>query len=405
MPHLVVVGGSLAGLRAAEAARAAGHEGPVTLVGAEEHLPYDRPPLSKQLLAPGGTTEHAPLRTEEQLDALGVTLRLGAAATALDTAARQVVVGDAGLSYDALVVATGATPRTLPCALSRPRGVQVLRTRDDALALRRALDAGARTVVVGAGLVGLEVATAVRDRGAPVTVVELTEQPLARVAGPAAGLLVGLVRSAGIDLRVGTGVRALEQHHGTLTGVRLDDGSRLPADLLVVGIGAAPATAWLAGSGVEVDDGVLCDATLSTSAPGVWAAGDVARVGRRTEHWTAAHEQGRLAGANAAAWLRGEPQGELDGTPYVWSDLCGSKVQLLGETDGADAFEVVDGPDGTDGPWLALHGREGRLVGVLARDLPGRVMKFRRLLGTATLEEARALATSRPLPRARAHSA
>lgn len=405
MPHLVVVGASLAGLRAAEAARAAGHEGPVTLVGAEAHLPYDRPPLSKQLLAPGGPADVAPYRTRAQLAELGVTLRLGAAATALDTAAQEVVVDGTPLRYDALVVATGATPRTLACARSRPRGVHTLRTRDDALALRRALDAGARTVVVGAGLVGLEVATAVRDRGAPVTVVELSERPLSRVAGPVgAELLLELVRSAGIDLRVGTAVRALEQRGATLTGVRLDDGSRLPADLLVVGIGAEPATDWLAGSGVEVDDGVVCDATLRTSADGVWAAGDVARVGRRTEHWTAAHEQGRLAGANAAGWLRGEAPGELDLVPYVWSDLCGGKVQLLGETTGADAVEVVEGPGGTSGPWLALHGREGRLVGVLARDLPGRVMKFRRLLG-GSLGEALALARSRPLPDPRAQSA
>ncbi len=400
MARLLVVGASLAGLRAAEAARAAGHDGPVTLVGAEPHLPYDRPPLSKQLLAPDGPADIAPYRTAAELADLGVDLRLGEPATALDPHGRTVHVDGAALPYDTLVVATGASPRTLPCALSRPRGVVTLRTRDDALTVRAALDAGARTVVVGAGLVGLEVATAVRGRGAPVTVVESSPQPLARAVGHhAAGLLLSMVRASGVELRLGTGVAALQQRAGAVRGVRLHDGTELPADLLVVGIGADPATAWLEGSGVEVDDGVVCDRTLRTSIDGVFAAGDVARVGRRTEHWTAAHEQGNLAGRNAVAWLRGEPAAELSGVPYVWSDLCGSKLQLLGEATGADAAEVLLGPDGEHGPWLVLYAAAGRLVGVLGRDLPGRVMKFRRLLlAGAPREEALELARSRPLP-------
>lgn len=400
--HLVVVGASLAGLRAVEAARKAGHEGLVTLVGAEEHLPYDRPPLSKQLLAPGAG-DPAPYRSETELRELGVELRLGSPATALDTAARTVTVGGHDLAYDALVVATGATPRVLPGALLR--GVVTLRTRDDALALRAALDAGVPVAVVGAGFVGLEVASAVRSRGAEVTVLEASPHPLARTVGAeAADLLLALTRDSGVDLRTGVTVAGFDEVDGEVSGVRLGDGSRVPARLVVVGIGAAPAVDWLVGSGLALDDGVVVDATLA-AVDGVWAAGDVARVrgpgddtGRRVEHWTNAHEQGLLAGANAVAGLRGEPAREHVTVPYVWSDVHGAKVQLLGHAQGADRTEVLGTPAG---PWLVLYGRDGAFTGVLGRDLPGRVMKFRPLLARgAGFDDALEQARSKPLPAA-----
>ncbi len=306
MSTLVVVGASLAGLRAVETARREGHTGRVVLVGAEEHLPYDRPPLSKDGLAPGDdVVPH--LLDEAGMSALDVDLRLGTPATGLDVEGRSLHLGDDALPYDALVVATGAHARSLPSSVpghDLPH-VRVLRTLDDSRAVRSALDAGARTVVVGAGFIGSEVASAVRARGLPVTLLEAAPQPLVRALGEqVAGLLSALHPRHGTDLRLGTTV--VEVRPDT---VLLSDGTGLPADLVVVGAGATPTTGWLAGSGLVLDDGVLCDATLQ-AGPGVWAAGDVARWrtpdggSRRLEHWTAAAEQGALAARNAVTGAR-----------------------------------------------------------------------------------------------------
>lgn len=402
--HLVVVGASLAGLRAVEGARRAGHDGPVTLVGAEPHLPYDRPPLSKQLLAPDGDPETAlrPYRDEAALAELGVTLRLGSPATGVDLAGRTVRVGDDDVPYDDLVVATGSHARTLDLEGADAAGVVVLRTRDDAVAVRSALDGGERVVVVGAGFVGLEVASAVRARGAEVVVLEASPQPLARSVGPeAADLLVALTRDSGVDLRTGVSVSAFATRDGRVSGVRLDDGTVVEAGLVVVGVGAAPATGWLEGSGLALDDGVVVDPTLRSSDPHVWAAGDVARVRdadgtRRVEHWTNAHEQGLLVGANVVAAAREEPLRDHVTVPYVWSDVHDAKVQLLGTARDADRTEVLGA---ADGPWLVLYGRGDMLTGVLGRDVAGRVMKFRPLLVRgAGFDEALEQARSKPLP-------
>lgn len=402
--HLVVVGASLAGLRAVEGARRAGHDGPVTLVGAEPHLPYDRPPLSKQLLAPDGDPETAlrPYRDEAALAELGVTLRLGSPATGVDLAGRTVRVGDDDVPYDDLVVATGSHARTLDLEGADAAGVVVLRTRDDAVAVRSALDGGERVVVVGAGFVGLEVASAVRARGAEVVVLEASPQPLARSVGPeAADLLVALTRDSGVDLRTGVSVSAFATRDGRVSGVRLDDGTVVEAGLVVVGVGAAPATGWLEGSGLALDDGVVVDPTLRSSDPDVWAAGDVARVRdadgtRRVEHWTNAHEQGLLVGANVVAAAREEPLRDHVTVPYVWSDVHDARVQLLGTARDADRTEVLGA---ADGPWLVLYGRGDMLTGVLGRDVAGRVMKFRPLLVRgAGFDEALEQARSKPLP-------
>ena len=391
---VVVVGASLAGLRAVEAARRTGYDGRLVLVGAEEHLPYDRPPLSKALLEAGEPQAPTTYRTADELADLGVELRLGAPATGLDLTAREVLLGDERLAYDRLVVATGAHARPLPGpALA---GVHVLRTVEDALAVRAALDAGARTVVVGGGFIGSEVASAARSRRLPVTVVEAAPVPLVRAVGEqVAPAVAALHARAGTELRCGAGVLAVEGDE-RVERVVLTDGTVLPADLVVVGTGAVPSTGWLEGSGLVLDDGVVCDEALR-AAPGVWAAGDVARWRHggpgetvRLEHWTAAAEQGAHAGRSAADPSTAAP---FRTVPYAWSDLYGRRLQVVGTTAGADEVHVVGDVDGPS--WLALYRRGDRLAGAFAVDLPGRIMKHRRLIAaSASWDEALGLAAA-----------
>lgn len=398
--RLVVVGASLAGLRAVEAARRAGYDGELVLVGAEEHLPYDRPPLSKAFLDVEGSRGAGAVmtfRTEEQLrDELGVDLRLGRPATGLDTDAREVLVGDERLPYDGLVVATGSVPRWLPgtdpAGPDGPvEGVTQLRTLDDARAVRSALEAGARLVVVGAGFIGSEVASAARKRGLPVTVVEALDLPLTRSIGPEVGAVCAdLHRAAGTDLRLGVGVAGLETEPATGAGrrvraVRLDDGTVLPADLVVLGIGVRPATGWLEGSGVPLhpdDRGVVVDATLATGVPGVYAAGDVAHVANplydnehhRLEHWTNAADHGGAAARHLLDPAAAQP---VETVPYFWSDWYGHRLQFVG-TPRADEVRVVADDRESDGGFVALYRRADRVVGALVLDRPRDVMKLRR---------------------------
>lgn len=383
MDRLVVVGASLAGLRAVEAARRAGFAGRLTLVGAEEHVPYDRPPLSKGFLDAGAPATVRPYRTVDELTGdLGVELLLGAPADDLDTAARTVGVGDRTVPYDGLVVATGARPRTLPGAVG-VAGVHTLRTVEDATAVRRALDSGARTVVVGAGFIGSEVASAARKRGLPVTVVEAGPVPLSRSVGPEAGVVCAdLHRAHGTDLRLGVGVADVEVQDGRATGVRLVTGEVLPADLVVVGVGVAPATGWLERSGLplhEADRGVVCDATLWAGVPGVYAAGDVAHVPNpsydddltRLEHWTAAAEQGAAAARHVLDPGAAVP---LAPVPYFWSDWYGHRVQLVGSPRADEVHVAVPAEQG----FVGLYRRGDRVVGALTVDRPRDIMKLRR---------------------------
>lgn len=385
---LVVVGASLAGLRAVESARRTGYRGRIVLIGAEEHPPYDRPPLSKALLAPGAPARVEPLRTAAELRAdLGVELLLGAPATGVDTAARVVRAGEREIGYDALVIATGAVPRRLPGS-DGLAGVHALRTADDALAIRAALDRGARTVVVGAGFIGAEVASAARARGLAVTIVEAAELPLTRSVGPRAGsVCADLHRAAGTGLRLGSAVEGLESDGGAVTGVRLGTGEVLPADLVVAGIGVVPAADWLAGSGVprhERDGGVVCDATLATGVQGVYAAGDVAHVANplfggelmRLEHWTGAAEQGAAAARHALDPAAARP---LSPVPYFWSDWYGHRIQFVGTPHGDDVRVVVPAEAG----FTALYRRGGRITGALTVDRPREIMKYRRLIASA----------------------
>jgi NADPH-dependent 2,4-dienoyl-CoA reductase/sulfur reductase-like enzyme len=397
--HLVVVGASLAGLKAVEAARRSGFAGRITLIGAEAHLPYDRPPLSKDFLSPDRPAEPVTFRSAAELrEELDVRLLLAAPATGLDPQGRTVRVGGDTVDYDALVVATGAAARRLPGTEGLP-GVHVLRSLDDARAIRRALDGGARTVVVGAGFIGSEVASAARKRGLEATIVEALATPLVRAIGPDLGrALTGLHERHGTALRCGQGVAALEGD-GRVERVRLADGTVLEADLVVVGIGASPATGWLADSGLALDDGVVCDGFLRTSDPNVHAAGDVARWhnpqfdrSMRVEHWSAAAEQGARAARNAVRPDAAEPYATV---PYFWSDWYGSRIQFVGLA--GEEHAVVSGD--LDGEHFVALYREGdRLSGALTLNGQGHIMKYRRLIARgATFDEALEFARTGPV--------
>ncbi|MGW2291629.1 NAD(P)/FAD-dependent oxidoreductase [Streptomyces phaeochromogenes] len=382
--RLVVVGASLAGLRAVEGARRSGFTGSITLIGAEEHLPYNRPPLSKGYLAatpsaPASTT----FRAEAALrDELGVDLRLGAPATALDTDDRAVLVDDGVLiPYDALVIATGAVARVLP-GTEQLAGVHTLRTVDDAVTVRRALDGGARLVVIGAGFIGSEVASSARERGLSVTLLEAAEVPLRRALGDEMGVACAALHDrAGTDLRRGVGVREIRRDDDGLA-VELADGSTVRGDLVISGVGADPATSWLEGSGLELGNGVLCDQTLATSVPGVYAAGDVAHwhnplfeQSMRLENWTSAAEQGAAAAFNALHPQEAKPYSTV---PYFWSDWYKTRIQFVGLS-WADEVRVVTG-DPEDGRWVALYRTGERLTGALAIDHPTHTMKYRMMI-------------------------
>ncbi|HEY7106522.1 MAG TPA: FAD-dependent oxidoreductase [Acidimicrobiia bacterium] len=381
---VAVVGASLAGLRAVETLRRDGFDGRLVLVGAEPHLPYDRPPLSKGVLAGELQPADVALRrdTYEELD---LDLRLGRRAVALDVADRAVELDDGErVVADGIVLATGSVPRVLAGTPELP-GIHVLRDLDDALAIRAQLDASPRVVVVGAGFIGSEVAATCRLRGLDVTVLEALPAPLVRGLGPVLGMVCGeLHRDHGVDLRLGVGVAGFEGS-GRVERVRLDDGSAVDADLVVVGVGVAPATEWLASSGLTLDNGVVCDETL-LAAPGIVAAGDVTRWPNplfdgepmRVEHWTNASEQGVAAARRLLHGDGREPEAFAP-VPFVWSDQYDRKIQSAGAFRGDDEMEVVHGSL-ADRRFVAVFGRAGRLVGVLGFSMPAKVMQYRRMI-------------------------
>jgi NADPH-dependent 2,4-dienoyl-CoA reductase/sulfur reductase-like enzyme len=381
---VVVVGASLAGLRATETLRREGYDGRIVLVGAEPHLPYDRPPLSKQLLAGEWEPQELALR-RAPYDELEVELRLGVRATALDAAGRVLTLdGHESLPFDGALLATGATPRVLP-GTPELDGIFVLRTVDDALDLRARLDARPRVVVVGAGFIGSEVAATCRLRGLEVTVVEALPAPLVRGLGPVLGMVCGeLHRDHGVDLRLGVGVAAIEGD-GTVQRVRLDDGSAVDAEVVVVGVGVAPVTDWLDGSGLVLDNGIVCDETL-LAAPGIVAAGDVARWPNplfdgepmRLEHWTNAAEQG-VAAARRLLVPDGAEAEVYAPVPFVWSDQYDRKIQTVGHFRGDDEMEVVYGSL-EERRFVSVFGRTDRLVGALGFSMPAKVMQYRKMI-------------------------
>ncbi|MEU6320727.1 FAD-dependent oxidoreductase [Streptomyces sp. NPDC047009] len=394
---VVVIGSSLAGLSAVETLREAGYEGLLTLVGEEPHQPYDRPPLSKQLLLGTWEAAETALRPDGHLSRLGVEMHLGRRAVALDPAARTVTLDDGTpLAYAGAVIATGARPRRIPGVPDRD-GVHVLRSLDDALALRTALVARPRVVVAGAGFIGLEVAAAARAVGCEVTVLEPLRAPLTRVLGPVAGgRFAALHAERGVRVECGVGVSGV-RGAGRVEEVRLTDGRLVAADVLVVGAGVAPNTEWLDSSGLPVGDGVRCDVYCASGAAGVYAAGDVARWPNplfgeemRVEHWTNAVEQGRGAARNLIAELRGRP-GErrpFAPVPSFWSDQWGEKIQFAGRAaaEGRTAV-VLDEPDRRR--FALAYARGGTLRGALVVNAPRVMAVLRRLLAAgASLDDA-----------------
>jgi NADPH-dependent 2,4-dienoyl-CoA reductase/sulfur reductase-like enzyme len=387
MKTITIVGGSVAGIRSAEALRSAGYDGRLILVGDDTHRPYDRPPLSKAFLA-GSLDEDAIalLDADEEAD-LGLELRLGVPAARLDPAGGRIVLGDGtDVATDGVVVATGGRARRLPGS-DGVAGVHVLRTLDDAIALRRDLrDGSPRVAVVGGGFIGAEVASTCRAMGLDVTVLDGLPLPLAPVLGPRiARSCVALHAEHGTDLRPGVAVSGLAtvptaEGARRVLGVELGDGTTVAADVVVVGIGITPTTEWLEGSGLVLDNGVRTDAGMVTDLPNVVAVGDVARWtsgtgARRHEHWTSAGEQAGVAAANLLAGASGDtfrPSG------YVWSEQYGRMLQLAGHPSAHDRVDLLDGEPG-DGRFVARYvDGDGVTTGVFAMGDPRLFGRVRR---------------------------
>jgi 3-phenylpropionate/trans-cinnamate dioxygenase ferredoxin reductase subunit len=376
----VIVGGGLAATRTAEQLRRADYPGPITIVSDEVHLPYDRPPLSKEVLR--SEVDDVTLKPREFYDEHRITLRLGSAATGLDTTQQTVALDDGTeLDYDELVIATGLVPKRIP-AFPQLEGIRVLRSFDESLALRRHASDARRAVIVGAGFIGCEVAASLRRLGVDVVLVEPQPAPLASVLGTRIGELVArLHRSEGVDVRTEVAVHEV-RGHGHVDSVVLTDGTELATDLVVVGVGSRPATEWLQGSGVHVENGVICDAAGRTSAPHVWALGDVAswRHARghqaRVEHWSNIAEQARVV----VPAILGKELPSSAVVPYFWSDQYDVKIQCLGEPQATDIVHLVE-DDGRK--FLAFYERDGLVAGVVGGGRPGPVMKTRAKIAAA----------------------
>jgi 3-phenylpropionate/trans-cinnamate dioxygenase ferredoxin reductase subunit len=371
---IVIVGGGLAAARTAEQLRRAEYSGPITIVSDESHLPYDRPPLSKQVLR--SEVDDTTLKPAEFYQESDITLLLGTAARSLDTAAQTVTLADGRmLPYDELVIATGLVPKRIP-SFPDLEGIRVLRSFDESLALRKHAGSARRAVVVGAGFIGCEVAASLRGLNVDVVLVEPQPAPLAAVLGEQIGALVArLHRAEGVDVRCGVGVAEV-LGVGHVEKVVLSDGTELGADLVVVGVGSRPATGWLEGSGVEIDNGVVCDSVGRSGTPHVWAIGDVASwrniVGHqvRVEHWSNVADQARVL---VPALLGQQPPTAVT-VPYFWSDQYDVKIQCLGEPAAGDTVHVVE-DDGRK--FLAYFERDGIVTGVVGAGMPGKVMKTR----------------------------
>ncbi|MEU6069633.1 MULTISPECIES: NAD(P)/FAD-dependent oxidoreductase [Streptomyces] len=385
MRTVAVVGASLAGLSAARSLRKRGYDGRLVVIGDEPHRPYDRPPLSKEFLT--GAIGEAELALERDDEDLAAEWVLGTRATGLDRTERAIRLTDGReIRADGVVLATGAAARTLPGSAGLA-GVHVLRTLDDARALRDELARGGRLVVIGGGFIGAEVASTAYALGLDVTVVEAAPTPL---AGPLGELMGGIVSALhadhGVRLLCGVGVKGLSGER-RVDAVLLEDGRSVPADTVVVGVGARPCVDWLEGSGVELDNGVKCGADGRTSLAGVVAVGDCANwydpytgAHRRVEHWTGALERPDAAVATLLAYGATEPG--VPRPPYFWSDQYGVKIQFVGHAAGADSVTVEDGAT-DDRSFLAVYRRAGRPVAALGMNQPRLFTRWRKQLSAA----------------------
>jgi len=367
---VVVVGAGAGGLSTVEGLRHNGFNGQLRWVGAEAELPYDRPPLSKEILTGAWTPDRIRLRTPEKIAELGVDLRLGVTVTKVDLEKRELVLSDGDLlSFTSLVAATGVTPRTLPGS-DGIAGVHTIRTLADTLALRAELRPGSRLVVVGGGFLGTEVAAAARGLGTEVVLLEPETVPLGAALGGEVGRLVAdLHRGHGVDVRTGPGAAVARLHapDGRLEAAVLTDGSTIAADVAVVAIGSTAATSWLTGAGVDCTAGVRCDEFCETAVPGFYAVGDVSSwyhtgfgAQLRLEHRTNAGEQG-LYVARRMLGLTAEP---FTPVPYFWSDQYELKIQAYGALRGYDEIRVIDGSI-PDREFIALYRRGTSLAGAL----------------------------------------
>jgi 3-phenylpropionate/trans-cinnamate dioxygenase ferredoxin reductase component len=344
--RVVVVGASLAGQRAAQSLRSGGFDGEIVVLGDEAHPPYTRPPLSKEILVGSQLVSDCALPLRD----LEVEWRLGTRATGLDRAAKEVLL-EAGdpLGYDRLIAATGLRARPWPGPGGELRGVHTLRTLDDAAALAAELSLGRHLVIVGAGFIGCEVAASARKLGVEVTMLAADPHPLLPLGEMIGRWAEAMHRGEGVDVRCGCAVVALHGEVAAVQEVELGDGSSVPADAVLIAIGAVPNSEWLADSGLALDPGLICDETMTVAGDDdLLAAGDLAsfphphRPGfhRRIEHWTVAAELGALAGRNAL--LDAGERVPYAGVPYVWSDQYGSKIQSIGHPGEADRFEVLE---------------------------------------------------------------
>ncbi|HAY52087.1 MAG TPA: FAD-dependent oxidoreductase [Acidimicrobiaceae bacterium] len=384
MKNIVIAGASLAGLRAAEELRAHGYDGSIHLIGDEPHLPYDRPPLSKQVLAGDWEPERVSLINPERHESLNFEWHLGQTAVQLNLDNKTVSLSSgADLKYDGLIIATGARCRTLPGA-ENLEGVYTLRGLDDALTIRDAFESKPnRVVVVGAGFIGAEVAATARNRGLEVSMIEVAPVPFERVLGAEMGeVLADVHRDHGVEVITGVGVDSLKGN-SKVDKVVLSDGREIEANVVVIGIGVIPNTEWLDGSGLEIDNGVVCDETC-LAAPNVVAAGDVARWPNRlfdevmrVEHWDNAVEQGMYA---ARRLLAGESQIDpYTPTPWFWTDQFDRKIQLAGRTRPDDEIKIITGSV-EERRFATIYGREDRLVGILGFNRPRHVMQYKQMI-------------------------
>lgn len=377
--NVIVVGASVAGIGAVSELRNSGYSGAISLIDAQAHLPYDRPPLSKALLTGERDAPALAFHDWDHYERLGVTMRLGQRARAIDPEAIAVELESGErVPGHAIIIATGASARQM---LAPDANVRTIRELDDAAALRAALhEKPRRLALIGGGFIGAEIASSARRLGREVTIFDVAALPFAHVLGEeVAERIRAMHENAGVQMVCGVAVREVTSHASGGCALHLNEQRSHFADVVVAGLGAAPNIAWLAGSGLDLDDGVICGEFGRTNRDGVYAAGDVAkwrdpRTGsrRRHEHWTSAREQARIvartiAGAPGSAWA--------EYTPYFWSDLYGKRIQVLGSTEDADAISFVH-DDRTAGAFVAEYRREGKLVGVAGCNAAAKTMRY-----------------------------